>query len=202
MAWTDIPGWCDFTDIYADAVTSASQGGILVEVGVAFGRSLAFLASECIRQGRRDVRILAVDPWVDDWTQPHGWTQTDRPSWGGEHAEWARAKGGPFSAFTEMMRTHAPEELERTTVLRCMGWQAAFVAATMQGSIDFVFIDGDHRYEGVKKDIDAWYPIVRSGGVIAGHDYTHEFPGVLQAVKECFPRGVETKGTSWIVRKQ
>ncbi len=201
MTWTDIPGWCDFTDIYTDAVTSASQGGILVEIGVAFGRSAAFLASECIRQGRRDVRILAVDPWVDDWTQPHGWTETDRPTWGGEHAEWARAKGGPFSAFVEMMRTHAPQELERITGLRCMGWQAALVAATMQGSVDFVFIDGDHRYEGVRKDIDAWYPIVRSGGVIAGHDYTHEFPGVLQAVKERFPRGVETRGTSWIARK-
>ena len=38
----------------------------------------------------------------------------------------------------------------------------------------FIYIDGDHRYEGVKIDIEAWYPKVRKGGLICGHDYTGE----------------------------
>jgi predicted O-methyltransferase YrrM len=36
--------------------------------------------------------------------------------------------------------------------------------------IDFLFIDGDHRYEGVKRDYELYAPLVRSGGLIAFHD--------------------------------
>ncbi len=38
-------------------------------------------------------------------------------------------------------------------------------------SLDFVFIDGNHLYEAVRDDIVAWWPKIRPGGVIAGHDY-------------------------------
>lgn len=36
--------------------------------------------------------------------------------------------------------------------------------------LDFLFIDGDHTYEGVKKDFELYAPMVRSGGLIAFHD--------------------------------
>jgi cephalosporin hydroxylase len=36
--------------------------------------------------------------------------------------------------------------------------------------LDLLFIDGDHTYEGVKADFEAYAPLVRSGGVIAFHD--------------------------------
>ena len=36
--------------------------------------------------------------------------------------------------------------------------------------IDFLFIDGDHRYQGVKMDFEMYKPLVRMGGVIAFHD--------------------------------
>lgn len=36
--------------------------------------------------------------------------------------------------------------------------------------IDFLFIDGDHSYEGVKKDFEMYGPLVRKGGMIALHD--------------------------------
>lgn len=36
--------------------------------------------------------------------------------------------------------------------------------------IDFLFIDGDHTYEGVKKDFAMYSPLVREGGIIAFHD--------------------------------
>ena len=38
-------------------------------------------------------------------------------------------------------------------------------------SLDFVYIDGNHRYECVVSDIATWIPKIRSGGIIAGHDY-------------------------------
>lgn len=38
-------------------------------------------------------------------------------------------------------------------------------------SFDFVYIDANHSYEYVKKDIELWYPKVRKGGILSGHDY-------------------------------
>lgn len=38
-------------------------------------------------------------------------------------------------------------------------------------SLDFVYIDANHKYEYVKQDISLWYPKVRKGGILAGHDY-------------------------------
>jgi hypothetical protein len=39
------------------------------------------------------------------------------------------------------------------------------------GGLDWVYIDADHHYENVLADIEAWYPKVRSGGIVSGHDY-------------------------------
>lgn len=36
--------------------------------------------------------------------------------------------------------------------------------------LDYLFIDGDHSYEGVKKDFELYSPLVRAGGVIVFHD--------------------------------
>jgi len=40
------------------------------------------------------------------------------------------------------------------------------------GSLDIVFIDANHKYDFVKEDIALWYPKVRSGGILSGHDYS------------------------------
>ncbi|MBS7648481.1 class I SAM-dependent methyltransferase [Candidatus Bathyarchaeota archaeon] len=39
-----------------------------------------------------------------------------------------------------------------------------------EDKLDFLFLDGDHRYEGVKKDFEMYGPLVRRGGIIAFHD--------------------------------
>lgn len=51
--------------------------------------------------------------------------------------------------------------------------------------LDLVFIDGDHSYEAVKHDIQNWKKKVRPGGILAGHDYHSDFPGVVLAVQDC-----------------
>jgi cephalosporin hydroxylase len=53
-------------------------------------------------------------------------------------------------------------------------------------SIDFAFVDANHEYEFVKRDIEALLPKMKSGGVLAGHDYNSSHPGVLKAVQEAF----------------
>jgi len=57
-------------------------------------------------------------------------------------------------------------------------------------SMDFVYIDGGHSYEQVKKDIENYFPLVKKGGVFGGHDFS-DIPvnpgqryGVIQAVIE------------------
>lgn len=50
------------------------------------------------------------------------------------------------------------------------------------GPPDLVFIDADHQYLGVKRDIEYWLPKIEKGGIISGHDYS--YPDVRRAVHE------------------
>lgn len=71
-------------------------------------------------------------------------------------------------------------------------------------AFDFVFIDANHAYEYVLTDIILWIPKVKSGGIIAGHDYvTKPGYGVIQAVKEMFPDSysVNYKAKCWYATK-
>ena len=43
--------------------------------------------------------------------------------------------------------------------------------ASMDKEFDMVFIDADHRYSQFKKDMDNYFPKVKEGGIISGHDY-------------------------------
>lgn len=51
-------------------------------------------------------------------------------------------------------------------------------------SVDMVFIDGEHTYEGVKEDIKLWLPKAKK--LICGHDYCESWQGVKKAVEENF----------------
>ena len=50
------------------------------------------------------------------------------------------------------------------------------------GYFDYVYIDGDHAYKSVKRDIELWYPKVKKGGILGGHDVG--MPSVGKAVTE------------------
>lgn len=195
MGWDALPGWFDFDDIYDQAVEEAKDGAGIVEVGVAFGRSIAYLTRKVIDSKKKNVCVYGVDPFVDDWVG-HG--ADAHQTWGAEHAEWARGLGGPFNAFCHGMREHASEELERIAILRT--YSAHAVHMFEERSLDLVFIDGDHSYEAVQEDIEVWLPCIRPGGVIAGHDYTANFPGVQRAAQEAFGDRIVTRRSSWWVR--
>jgi len=53
-----------------------------------------------------------------------------------------------------------------------------------ENDIDFVYIDGNHSYEYVKNDISLYYPLVKDGGLIGGHDYIPFYGTVVRAVNE------------------
>lgn len=68
------------------------------------------------------------------------------------------------------------------------------------GIVGLAYIDGDHTYEAVKRDIQALRPKMQPGGIMCGHDLRGE-PGVRQAVIECFDREsvLEKPGDLWAV---
>ena len=50
--------------------------------------------------------------------------------------------------------------------------------------VDFVFIDGNHTYKYVKDDILKYWPKVKTGGFLGGHDYIPGHPEVRMAVDD------------------
>ena len=50
--------------------------------------------------------------------------------------------------------------------------------------IRFLFIDGDHTYEGVKRDIELFFPLLQKGAIVVFDDYFDGFPGLLKAIEE------------------
>jgi|LakMenEpi03Aug12_release.lakeMendotaPanAssembly.Ray.scaffolds.fasta_scaffold08789_29 hypothetical protein len=58
-------------------------------------------------------------------------------------------------------------------------------AETVNYEIDVVYIDGDHSYNSVKQDISVWYPKIKKGGFLCGHDYNQEsWPDCKRAIDE------------------
>lgn len=198
MSWQDIPGWSSFLWAYDEMVDKAQDGDAIVEIGVAFGRSIAYLARKVIDSGK-DIKIYAVDPWEPGWKVPN---PGDKPGWGGEYEQKVIDCGGPFNAFLNMMTYYAPKELERINVLRCTSLGASYLISGM--NVCGVMIDGSHDYENVKLDINTWIKKLKYPGIIAGDDYCEkEFPGVVKAVNEWFGDpgyGLEVRGTTWLKR--
>lgn len=97
-------------------------------------------------------------------------------------------------AFDERMKRHP-----NIKKLKMKGCEAAPLFP--DGTLDFVYIDADHRYASVRGDISLWLPKVRKGGMIAGHDYAAREPGVLRAVHELLGKPDRVfRDTSWVKR--
>jgi hypothetical protein len=79
----------------------------------------------------------------------------------------------------------------RVRLVRSVTWEAA--ERYEDGTFDFIYVDADHSEDGCRRDIEAWYPKLKRGGVIAGHDFDpgpeqerRELFGVDRAVRACF----------------
>lgn len=174
-----IPGWSsDILPFYDRMATELPTGGSAVEVGVYRGRSLLFLASRIRRLGKM-VLLHGVDMWDGSDEASH---RPDQACYDACVADAKRLGLGFMLRFAIMSSAKAAEFMS-------------------DRSLDLVFIDAQHTYEGVRDDIALWTPKVRAGGVLAGHDYSGTFPGVAQAVHEAFGANVRVEGTVWEVRR-
>lgn len=87
-----------------------------------------------------------------------------------------------------------PPDIDGRPVLMVQGDSSAAGRDWTGGALDLLFIDGDHSYAGCKADIDAWFPHIAPGGIIAFHDSgAPQCAGVNQAISEWYA-GV----TGWI----
>lgn len=159
-----------------------------------------------------------------EWANPTAWRLLEIGSYAGESAA-IFAASGRFSEIVCVDSWHTPDTqlAERYFDLRARHYHLTKLkldsrkAATRfpDASLDMVYIDAWHMYEHVMRDITAWRPKVRAGGVISGHDYMldstpppdpgvepHRYwPDVVKAVDDVFgsPHIVTIDG-SWAVR--
>lgn len=183
LTWQGISGWFDyhaFWDKALDRVAAAPGArATFAEIGVFFGKSLAYLGAE-VKRRNLDVRILAVDLWAPVDEEP-------------DINAAFRREADPHRAFLDNMKKCGVADL--VTSLRMTSAEAA--RDTPDASLDGVFVDADHRYGHVLADIGAWLPKVRPGGWIGGHDVDR--PGVHDAVRKSFGSAFESVDRWWAV---
>jgi hypothetical protein len=156
------------------------------EIGVFTGE----LSSRLL--ARPDLALYLVDSWTTT-EQASDYAQS-----GDFHAALSQRDQDGY--FEQALETVAPFG-HRAKVLRMDSIEAA--NCVPDGSLDFVFIDADHSYEGCKADIKAWLPKLKPSGFLSGHDYDHpEYPdfGVKRAVDEIFGAPERGANYTWRVR--
>ena len=103
-----------------------------------------------------------------------------------------------YPSFVDWDGTRVTAERQQETKARCFTRLTPFIdkvsfiyqnsesfaPSVEDGSLDFVFIDGDHSYEATLKDCQLYWPKVKSGGLFAGHDIN--LPAVDKALREFF----------------
>jgi Methyltransferase domain len=158
------------------------DGATIAEVGVFAGEAtVQFMRSPKVHF------LICVDNWKG------GYDDSDWAS----NADMAVAE----FAFRQRMR---PFESRRWSLAKVTSFQASFLC--QPGTLDMVYIDANHSYESLHKDIGAWMGAVKAGGWVAGHDYNKaQFPGVVQAVEELVAKMghlLVFPDTSWAIRKK
>lgn len=147
----------------------------IVEFGCFHGRSTRALADNNTHGG-----IWAVDPWAGVYFT--------------EGKEATPIDTYVMPIFLRNLKDH----IETGHVVPCRMFSYQF---RLPHFVEMVFIDGDHRYETVKKDINKALELLAHGGLISGHDYDHPgWPGVKQAVDELLGP-VEVMETIWYTTK-
>ncbi len=87
-------------------------------------------------------------------------------------------------------RTAIKAGLENHSVELHQGDSSTVIATFPDQYFDWIYIDGDHSYDGVKKDIEKSYPKLKEDGLLVFNDYTHWSPyemipyGIPRAVNE------------------
>jgi predicted O-methyltransferase YrrM len=155
--------WFTYPRLYSMMVEKYPTNSHFVEVGAWKGMSAAYMAVEIINS-KKDIKFDCIDIW--EYLDSQSDIQEES-----------------FKDLYEIFMKNIDPVKHIITPIKELSWDGA--KHYEDKSLDFVFIDAAHDYESVKKDITAWFPKIKEGGTIAGHDYSW-CDGVKKAVHEFF----------------
>ena len=176
-----IEGWFTVEQLmlYQTMIDRSTNGSHIVEVGAWKGRSTSAMGV-MIKNSGKNIKFDVVDTFLGSE----------------EHQNQESIQKGTL--YSEYINNIAPVEDVVNTIVGDSSNVANFYK---DESLDFVFLDGDHSYEGITKDILAWFPKLKPGGILAGDDYSKEFPNVIKSVSMHLA-DVDVAGNVWIYHKQ
>ncbi len=183
-AYENVHGWFDYADVYDAAIDAAKDGDSFVEVGSWMGKSAAYMALQ-IRESGKKIRFTCVDPWQ--------WTAESGPSVPAAHEIYKSFGKSIREIFDANIAACDVSEFVRPMQMPSV--QAARKFAN--GSLAFVFIDGDHL--DAAADIAAWWPKIKRGGALAGHDI--DMDSVARDVQASGIPYERVSERCWIARK-
>ena len=150
-----------------------AQAQNIVEIGVAYGYHADFICTNL-----PNIKYVGVDPYLAGYDNEDIFCNDVQKLFQEPQAQIAMDR--LFSVVSSNLEKFSG----RARLIREKSWLGADLFE--DGSLDIVYIDGDHTYEAVVKDLAAWYPKVKKGGIICGDDIG--WPGVKKAVDEFFIR--------------
>ena len=177
------------------------------EVGVLEGDSAASVLDTL-----KPSRMTLVDTWKP---YPEGRPTPPTPEWD-KHAlrtvlELEEMYGRVLARFPVDCSDGTNRLPNETSVGIVRMESVEFAARYGFDDYDVAFIDADHRYDTTKADIEAYWPLVKSGGLLMGHDYNSRaeksrgYWGVKRAVDEfALNNGLEVNSASqkiWWIKK-
>lgn len=161
-----------------------------VEVGVWAGR-----LSEQLLRARPLLKLYMVDRWQ---------APREGDSYLTSGSDIAIRPQPAYDAALREARNRVCWFGRRAVISQADSEHAARAHAAMDNRFDFIFLDADHSYEGVMRDLTAWRLLVKPGGWIGGHDYDHPKQGeVKRAVHDFFGPGAQIEvdvGRTWFRR--
>lgn len=178
--YQNIPGWFDFQEVYSNQVKIAKDDFHFVEIGAWLGTSTSFMAVEIINSGKK-IKFDVIDTWegsINELESTH--------------------KLATETNIFEIFKKNLSSVIDYINPIKMDSIEASKLYK--DESLDFVFIDANHEYDFIRKDILTWLPKVKKGGYIGGHDYN--WPSVTKAVDEIFYEDKNTIFTTWLNKKK
>lgn len=146
-----------------------------VEIGVFKGAHSYAMLRDCTR-----LHLTCVDMWeLHAVRNNQAYTGQKEESWGRKFQDeevGLEIKGEAIVALSQFI------DKGRCRIVQEDSSVAAAMLRREGKKFDFVYIDGDHSYEGIVRDIKAWLPLLRDGGYLSGHDF--HWAGVKKALEE------------------
>ncbi len=155
-----------------------------------------------VRTGKNAEHMLELMPnlslyLVDTWAKP--------PAGDSYYNSGEGVADRPPGFFKKVYREtqRRTERFGRRAIMMKMTSKAAAQRFSAIGErFDVVFLDADHSYEGHTAHMLEWWPLVKKGGYLCGHDYNHPRIGeVKRAVDEMFRRVELGRDMTWFMRK-